>query len=313
MEVYHVRIMKLIVSKFCIIKKNLPSRFFYYKSHFYFAMQLTVSSLSLLDVLSAIADVKSLLIFESIASEDIDSNVLLKRTNLTIKQYYSRISALLNVGLVQKRHKKYALTSLGKVVYELQVVTQRALANHWILKAIDSLDDVPKEEQESTVTNLIQDPELLKWLTKKNSQLRNGPKLFETMKQNDVRDGANIMLVEDEPDILITFKSVLGSKGYNVDVFTDSFEAFKHFTMLNRPFYDLALLDIRMRGMNGIQLYQKLKAVDDRLEIRFITALDAAIELVSLIPNLDPLHIIRKPISSEKLLDIVKNAVTQSS
>ena len=275
-------------------------------------MQLTVSSHSLLDVLSALADAKSLLIFESIASEDVDSNVLLRRTSLTIKQYYSRISALLDAGLVQKKHKKYALTSLGRVVYELQVVTQRALDNHWILKAIDSLDGVPKEEQESAVINLIQDPELRKWLTKKNSQLHNGPKLFGTIKKNEVRDGANIILVEDEPDLILAFKTVLVSNGYNVDEFTDPFEAFKHFTMLNRPFYDLALLDIRMRGMNGIQLYQKLKAVDDRLQIRFITALDAANELVSLIPNLDLNHIIRKPISNEDLLATVKNAMTQS-
>lgn len=276
-------------------------------------MQLTVSSHSLLDVLSALADAKSLLIFESIASEDVDSNVLLRRTNLTIKQYYSRISALLDAGLVQKKHKKYALTSLGRVVYELQVVTQRALDNHWILKAIDSLDGVPKEEQESAVINLIQDPELRKWLTKKNSQLHNGPKLFGTIKKNEVRDGANIILVEDEPDLILAFKTVLVSNGYKVDEFTDPFEAFKHFTMLNRPFYDLALLDIRMRGMNGIQLYQKLKAVDDRLQIRFITALDAANELVSLIPNLDLNHIIRKPISNEELLANVKNAIAQSS
>ena len=276
-------------------------------------MQLTVSSHSLLDVLSALADAKSLLIFESIASEDVDSNVLLRRTNLTIKQYYSRISALLDAGLVQKKHKKYALTSLGKVVYELQVVTQRALDNHWILKAIDSLDGVPKEEQESAVINLIQDPELRKWLTKNKSQLHNGPKLFGTIKKNEVRDGANIILVEDEPDLILAFKTVLVSNGYNVDEFTDPFEAFKHFTMLNRPFYDLALLDIRMRGMNGIQLYQKLKAVDDRLQIRFITALDAANELVSLIPNLDLNHIIRKPISNEELLANVKNAIAQSS
>lgn len=276
-------------------------------------MQLTVSSHSLLDVLSAIADAKSLLIFESIASENVDSNILLRRTNLTVKQYYSRISALVDAGLVQKKHKKYSLTSLGKVVYQLQVVTQGALDNHWILKAIDSLDDVPKEEQESAVINLIQDPELRKWLTKNDSQLHNGPQLFETIKQNEVRDGANIMLVEDEPDLILTFKTVLVSNGYNVDEFTDSFEAFKHFTMLNRPFYDLALLDIRMRGMNGIQLYQKLKAVDDRLQIRFISALDAANELVSLIPDLDRNHIIRKPISNEDLLAVVKNAMTQPS
>jgi CheY-like chemotaxis protein/predicted transcriptional regulator len=273
-------------------------------------MQLrTVPSHLLLDVLSAIADAKSLLIFKSIASEDVESNTLLRKNNLTLKQYYSRISALQNVGLVQKKNKKYALTSLGKIIYELQVVTEHALDNYWILRAIDSLDDVPNEQQESAVNNLIQDPELRKWLTKKNTQLGTGHELLDSMKQDNARERINIMLVEDEPDVLVTFKTVLVSHGYNVDAFTDSFEAFKHFTMLNRPFYDLAMLDIRMQGMNGIQLYQRLKSVDDRLEIRFITALDAANELVSLIPNLDPGHIIKKPVSNEDLLNIVKTTV----
>jgi CheY-like chemotaxis protein len=185
---------------------------------FYLAMQLTVPLHSLLDVLSALADAKSLLIFRSIVSEDVDSNVLLKRTNLTLKQ--------------------------------------------------------------------------------------------ESKKQGEIRDSTNILLVENAPDVFLSFKTVLVSYGYNVDVFTDSFEAFKHFTMLNRPFYNLALLDIRMKGMNGIQLYQKLKTIDDRLRIRFITALDAASELVSLVPNLDALQIIKKPISNEDLLNTVKTAVS---
>jgi len=276
-------------------------------------MQLrTESPHSLLDVLSALADAKSLLIFKSIASKDVESNVLLRKNNLTLKQYYSRISALQNAGLVVKRNKKYALTSLGKIIYELQMVTQYALDNYWILKAIDSLDDVPKEQQESAVNNLIQDPELRKWLTKKNAQLgnRQANPILDSIKQDNARDHINIMLVEDEPDVLVTFKTVLISHGYNVDAFTDSFEAFKHFTMLNRPFYDLIMLDIRMPGMNGIQLYQRLKSIDDQVQIRFITALDAANELVSLIPNLDPGHIIKKPISNEDLLNIVKTSLS---
>ena len=53
---------------------------------FYLAMPLTVSPHSLSDILSAIADAKSLFIFRSIGSEDVNSNILLKRTNLTFKQ-----------------------------------------------------------------------------------------------------------------------------------------------------------------------------------------------------------------------------------
>jgi DNA-binding NarL/FixJ family response regulator len=43
------------------------------------------------------------------------------------------------------------------------------------------------------------------------------------------------------------------------------------------------ILDIRMPGMNGIQLYQKLKLIDEDLRVIFVTALDAAKELISIL------------------------------
>ena len=98
--------------------------------------------------------------------------------------------------------------------------------------------------------------------------------------------------------------------GYNVDTFTDSFEALKHFVKLNRPYYDLVILDIRMPGMNGIQLYQKLKRIDDDSRVIFVTALDAAAELVSILPDLNPPSIIRKPICAQDFIYVVKKAAT---
>jgi DNA-binding response OmpR family regulator len=37
----------------------------------------------------------------------------------------------------------------------------------------------------------------------------------------------NIMLIEDKPDTLLTYKAFLLSEGYNVDAFLDANEAFK--------------------------------------------------------------------------------------
>jgi DNA-binding response OmpR family regulator len=121
------------------------------------------------------------------------------------------------------------------------------------------------------------------------------------------------MLVDDEPDVLFAFKSILISEGYNVDAFTDSFEAFKHFVKLNRPYYDLVILDIRMSGINGIHLYQKLKRIDDDSRVIFVTALDAAEELVSILPDLNPSYITRKPLSTQNFINVVKKAVTYTA
>jgi CheY-like chemotaxis protein/predicted transcriptional regulator len=272
-----------------------------------------VSSQSLPKVLSAIADAKSLLIFQSIPPGFVEGDVLLKKTNLSRKQYYSRISAIMDAGLVTRKNKKYCLTSLGKIVYGLQIMTQNALNNYWKLRAIDSFDGVSEREQEQVIENLIGDENLRELLTKKCSDTATSSVIEGSScihQQAEQRNHGNLMLVEDEPDVLFAFKTILTSEGYNVDTFTDSFEALKHFINLNRPYYDLVILDIRMHGMNGIQLYQKLKRIDGDVRVIFATALDAAEELVSIIPDLNSVHIIRKPIAAKDFINLVKKAVS---
>jgi CheY-like chemotaxis protein/predicted transcriptional regulator len=272
-----------------------------------------VSSHSLSKVLSAIADAKSLFIFQSIAPGFVESDDLLKKANLSRKQYYSRISAIMDAGLVTRKNKKYCLTSLGKIVYGLQTTTQNALNNYWKLKAIDSFGGASEREQEQVIESLIGDEDLRELLAKKSSDIATSSVVegsSSTLRQAEQRGHGNLMLVEDEPDVLFAFKTILISEGYNVDTFTDSFEALKHFIKLNRPYYDLVILDIRMHDMNGIQLYQKLKRIDGDVRVIFATALDAAEELVSIIPDLNSVHIIRKPIAAKDFINLVKKAAT---
>jgi response regulator RpfG family c-di-GMP phosphodiesterase len=101
---------------------------------------------------------------------------------------------------------------------------------------------------------LIADEKLRELLTKKCSDIVTSDLVENSsgvLQQTEESNHGNLMLVKDEHDILFAFKAILKSEGYNVDTFTDSFEALKHFIKLNRPYYDLVILDIRMRGMNG--------------------------------------------------------------
>jgi two-component system, OmpR family, response regulator ChvI len=85
----------------------------------------------------------------------------------------------------------------------------------------------------------------------------------------------NILLIDDEEDILFTFKEGLASEGYNVEAFVDPVEAFTHFVNANPSHYNLAILDIRMPGLNGLQLYYRLKATNRNIKILFVSVLDA--------------------------------------
>ena len=95
---------------------------------------------SITAVLKKISDDKTLTLFNSIAGVDGDKNIPLKELGLTTKQYHTRISGLLNAGLITRHKGKYFLTLLGKVVYDCQLTIGKALTYHWKLKAIESIE-----------------------------------------------------------------------------------------------------------------------------------------------------------------------------
>ncbi len=121
----------------------------------------------------------------------------------------------------------------------------------------------------------------------------------------------NILLIDDEEDILYTFKQGLSSEGYNVEAFADPMEAFSHFVNVNPSHYNLAILDIRMPGLNGLQLYYRLKAINRNIKILFVSALDAVQELISILPGVNSAHdIIKKPVALDDFISAVKIALT---
>ena len=75
-----------------------------------------------------------------------------------------------------------------------------------------------------------------------------------------------ILIVDDEDDINLLFKIVLEDNGYKVDTFNDPLVALQNFTTGS---YDLSLLDMVMPKMNGFELYQKIRMLDDKVKIRF--------------------------------------------
>jgi two-component system, OmpR family, response regulator ChvI len=113
----------------------------------------------------------------------------------------------------------------------------------------------------------------------------------------------NIMIVDDERDILITYSAMLYGEGYNIKTFSSPHEAVLHFAHADRSYYDLVILDIRMTDLNGLQLFHRLKAINKDVKILFLSALEASEEILSMFPELKYGDIIRKPISKEDFVD----------
>jgi two-component system, OmpR family, response regulator ChvI len=118
-----------------------------------------------------------------------------------------------------------------------------------------------------------------------------------------------ILIVDDEPDITLTLGKGLEQGGYDVHVFNDPLVALSNF---KPDTYDLLLLDIKMPNMTGFELYRKLKEIDSKVKVCFITAFETYYEKFrqEFFPLEEIKGFIRKPIQIEDLIRIT-NQITR--
>ena len=115
-----------------------------------------------------------------------------------------------------------------------------------------------------------------------------------------------VLVVDDELDTAQTLRLILESSGFRVDIFTDPKEALGTFIP---AYYDLAVIDVRMPGMNGFELYSEIKSLDYKIKVLFLTALtdlhdyDDFKSKVS--PRLHQKHFVQKPVEKDQFLDEV--------
>jgi two-component system, OmpR family, response regulator ChvI len=119
-----------------------------------------------------------------------------------------------------------------------------------------------------------------------------------------VVNNIKILILDDDPDIVLTFKTGLESNGFEVDSYNDPLLALKNF----KPnFYDLLLIDIRMPHMTGFDFYQKISKIDNKVKVCFITAFEVYYRaLLEEFVDLELKCFIQKPISIDELVKCIK-------
>jgi DNA-binding response OmpR family regulator len=115
-------------------------------------------------------------------------------------------------------------------------------------------------------------------------------------------------VVDDEHDVNLTIRIVLEENGFKVDSFTDASRALENFTL---GIYDLVVLDVKMPKMDGFSLYEKIKKLDDKVAICFLTAADKTYyeRLKKHYPSINENCVIHKPVDNESLLRIIKSVL----
>jgi CheY-like chemotaxis protein len=87
----------------------------------------------------------------------------------------------------------------------------------------------------------------------------------------DKENKRKILVVDDEPDNTSIFTMSLEDVGFEVDAFTDPLLALSKFKSDHKK-YDLLILDIKMPDMNGFELYEEIRKIDNKVKTCFLTA-----------------------------------------
>src|SRR5918996_4859691 len=118
---------------------------------------------------------------------------------------------------------------------------------------------------------------------------------------------ARILIVDDDTDITNSFSLCLEDTGlFEVVTYGDSVEAISNF---KADSYNLVLLDIKMPRLNGFELCEKMKVVDSKVKVCFISAFDLdSPEPRDVVPLLGVECFIPKPILVK---DLIKRIETE--
>lgn len=113
---------------------------------------------------------------------------------------------------------------------------------------------------------------------------------------------AKIALVDDDRNILTSVSILLESEGYDVETYNDGQSALDAF---NRKLPDLAVLDIKMPRMDGMELLQRLRQKTS-MPVIFLTSKDDEIdEILGLRMGAD--DYVKKPFSQRLLIERVRS------
>jgi DNA-binding response OmpR family regulator len=113
-----------------------------------------------------------------------------------------------------------------------------------------------------------------------------------------------ILLVDDEPDITYTIQKILEDHGFKVDSFNDPILILNNYKAY---FYDLVILDIKMPNMDGFELYLKIREMDPKVKICFLTVIatfneDFRKTRLALGKTISEDYFIQKPVEMDDLL-----------
>ena len=122
---------------------------------------------------------------------------------------------------------------------------------------------------------------------------------------SDIARKYKILVVDDDPDVTLKLKRGLEEKGFAVAAFNDPINVISQFKPEE---YDLVLLDTKMPGMSGFELYGQIERVDRGIKVFFMTSFIRYYESLSQgYQSVDISRFIKKPIDIDSVVRRIKD------
>lgn len=113
-----------------------------------------------------------------------------------------------------------------------------------------------------------------------------------------------ILIVDDEPRILLLMKSLLKANGYEVESARDGASALE---VVRAGGADIVVTDLRMQPMDGLALFREIKALDDSIPVILLTAY-ASVETAIDAMKSGIFDYLTKPFKVDEMLECLKRA-----
>jgi DNA-binding NtrC family response regulator len=123
----------------------------------------------------------------------------------------------------------------------------------------------------------------------------------------DVGDDMKILVVDDEEGARELFNTILTDEGYEVTLANNGQDALSR---MQGDSYDLVVTDIKMPGMDGLQLLQEIRRAGSQADVIMVTAY-GEVESYLKAMSLGAAEYINKPIRIKELKRIVHKVLTE--
>jgi len=115
----------------------------------------------------------------------------------------------------------------------------------------------------------------------------------------------SILIVDDESTIRQSLQGVLEDEGYQISLAESGEQCLE---ILRRRAFDLALLDVWLPGMDGLETLEKIREMENAPEIIMISG-HGTIETAVRATKLGAYDFLEKPLSIDKTVILIKHAI----